>query len=127
MRTAIETDSAAAAIGPYSQAVRVGALLFVSGQIPLDPLTGDLVTGDITVQTDRVMRSIGAILEAAGTTFAGVARTTIYLVDLDDFAKVNEVYGSYFSPPAPARSTVQVARLPKGALVEIDVVASLTE
>lgn len=125
MRTAIKTESAAAAIGPYSQAVRMGGLLFVSGQIPLDPTTGDLVAGGIAVQTDRVMCSIGAILEAAGTTFADVARTTIYLVDLDDFAKVNEVYGSYFSPPAPARSTVQVARLPKGALVEIDVVASL--
>jgi 2-iminobutanoate/2-iminopropanoate deaminase len=125
MRTAIETDGAAAAIGPYSQAVRVGPLLFVSGQIPLDPATGHLVDGDIGVQTDRVMRSIGAILEAAGATFAHVVRTTVYLTDLGDFPAMNEVYGTYFLTPAPARSTVQVSGLPKGARVEIEVVASV--
>ena len=125
MRTAIETDGAAAAIGPYSQAVRVGPLLFVSGQIPLDPATGHLVEGDIAVQTDRVMRSIGAILEAAGATFAHVVRTTVYLTDLGDFPAMNEVYGTYFLTPAPARSTVQVSGLPKGARVEIEVVASV--
>ena len=125
MRTAIETEGAAAAIGPYSQAVRVGALLFVSGQIPLDPATGHLVDGDIGVQTDRVMRSIGAILEAAGATFAHVVRTTVYLTDLGDFPAMNEVYGTYFLTPAPARSTVQVSGLPKGARVEIEVVASV--
>ena len=125
MRTAIETDGAAAAIGPYSQAVRVGPLLFVSGQIPLDPATGHLVEGDIAVQTDRVMRSIGAILEAAGATFANVVRTTVYLTDLGDFPAMNEVYGTYFLTPAPARSTVQVSGLPKGARVEIEVVASV--
>ena len=125
MRTAIETDGAAAAIGPYSQAVRVGPLLFVSGQIPLDPATGHLVEGDIAVQTDRVMRSIGAILKAAGATFAHVVRTTVYLTDLGDFPAMNEVYGTYFLTPAPARSTVQVSGLPKGARVEIEVVASV--
>ncbi len=125
MRTAIETEGAAAAIGPYSQAVRVGPLLFVSGQIPLDPATGHLVDGDIGVQTDRVMRSIGAILEAAGATFAHVVRTTVYLTDLGDFPAMNEVYGTYFLTPAPARSTVQVSGLPKGARVEIEVVASV--
>ncbi len=115
MRTAIETEGAAAAIGPYSQAVRVGPLLFVSGQIPLDPATGHLVDGEIGVQTDRVMRSIGAILEAAGATFAHVVRTTVYLTDLGDFPAMNEVYGTYFLTLAPARSTVQVSGLPKGA------------
>ncbi len=125
MRTAIETEGAAAAIGPYSQAVRVGPLLFVSGQIPLDPATGHLVDGNIGVQTDRVMRSIGAILEAAGATFAHVVRTTVYLTDLGDFPAMNEVYGTYFLTPAPARSTVQVSGLPKGARVEIEVVASV--
>lgn len=125
MRTAIETEGAAAAIGPYSQAVRVGPLLFVSGQIPLDPATGHLVDGNIGVQTDRVMRSIGAILKAAGATFAHVVRTTVYLTDLGDFPAMNEVYGTYFLTPAPARSTVQVSGLPKGARVEIEVVASV--
>ena len=124
MRTAIETDGAAAAIGPYSQAVRVGQLLFVSGQVPLEPSTGELVDDDIGIQTDRVMRSIGAILDAAGASFADVARTTVFLVDLGDFPRMNEVYASYFTAPAPARSTVQVARLPKGARVEIDLIAS---
>lgn len=125
MRTAIKTDGAAAAIGPYSQAVRAGSLLFVSGQIPLDPETAALVDGDIATQTDRVMRSIGAILAAAGATFADVVRTTVYLTDLSDFAAMNEVYGTFVVAPAPARSTVQVAGLPKGARVEIDVVASI--
>ena len=123
MRTAIETDGAAAAIGPYSQAVRVGQLLFVSGQVPLDPSTGKLVDGDISIQTHRVMRSIGAILDAAGASFADVARTTVFLADLGDFPRMNEVYASYFVPPAPARSTVQVSGLPKGARVEIDLIA----
>lgn len=125
MRTAVETNGAAAAIGPYSQAVRVGSLLFVSGQVALDPTTGKLVEGDIGVQTHRVLRSIRAILEAAGVTFADVARTTVYLVDLGDFHRMNEEYATYFTAPAPARSTIQVVGLPKGARVEIDVVASL--
>ena len=127
MRTAIETDGAAPAIGPYSQAIRAGQLLFISGQVPLSPATGELVTGDIGAQTHRVMRSIGAILQTAGASFENVARTTVFLADLGDFAAMNQVYATYFTAPAPARSTVQVAGLPKGARVEIDVIASLPE
>lgn len=123
MKQAISTKDAPGAIGPYSQAVKSGDLLFLSGQIPLDPATGQLVTGDIATQTRRVMENLRAVLAAAGCTFADVVRTTIYLVDLGHFATVNEVYGSYFEPPYPARATVQVAALPKGAHVEIDVIA----
>lgn len=126
MRTAITTDGAAAAIGPYSQAVRAGSILFVSGQIPLDPETGALVDGDITVQTHRVMKSLDAILKAADSSLADVVRTTVYLIDLSDFPAMNEAYATYFQAPAPARSTIEVAGLPKGARVEIDVIASLT-
>ena len=125
MRTAIQTDGAPAAIGPYSQAVRTGQFLFVSGQIPLDPGTGELVEGGIVDETHRVMRSLGAILEAAGVSFDAVLRTTVYLTDLGEFAAMNEVYASYFTDPAPARATVQIAGLPKGARVEIDVIATL--
>ena len=127
MRTAIETDGAAPAIGPYSQAILAGQLLFISGQIPLSPTTGELVTGDIGTQTHRVMRSIGAILETAGASFEHISRTTVFLADLADFAAMNQVYATYFTAPGPARSTVQVAGLPKGARVEIDVIASLPE
>jgi len=123
MKQAISTKEAPGAIGPYSQAVKSGDLLFLSGQIPLDPATGQLVTGDITAQTRRVMDNLRAVLAAAGCTFADVVRTTIYLVDLGHFAAVNEAYGSCFEPPYPARATVQVAALPKGAQVEIDVIA----
>ena len=125
MRTAISTDAAPKAIGPYSQAVRAGSLVFVSGQIPLDPSTGTLVEGDIAAQTHRVFANLRAILEAAGTSLDHVVRATVYLADMNDFASVNEVYGSYFSSPAPARATVQAARLPKDARVEIDVIAAL--
>lgn len=125
MRQAITTSSAPKAIGPYSQAIRAGSLLFVSGQVPIDPATGELVEGDIATQTRRVFDNIGAILKAAHGTFDQVVRTTVYLADMNDFAAVNEVYGTYFSSPAPARATVQVARLPKDARVEIDVIASL--
>ena len=125
MRQAITTSSAPKAIGPYSQAIRAGSLLFVSGQVPIDPATGDLVEGDIAVQTRRVFDNIGAILKAAHRSFDQVVRTTVYLADMNDFAAMNEVYGTYFSSPAPARATVQVARLPKDARVEIDVIASL--
>ena len=125
MRQAVSTPSAPAAIGPYSQAIRAGSLLFVSGQIPIDPATGTLVEGDIAAQTHRVFRSITAILEAAGTSLDHVVRATIYLADMNDFAVVNEVYGGYFSAPAPARATVQAARLPKDARVEIDVIATI--
>ena len=124
MRQAISSDGAPKAIGPYSQAIRAGQLLFLSGQVPLDPATGQLVGGDIAAQTRRVMDNLGAVLNAAGLSFADIVRTTIFLADINDFAAVNEVYGSYFSAPAPARATVQVARLPKDARVEIDAVAS---
>ena len=127
MRTAIETDGAPGAIGPYSQAVRDGRMLFVSGQVALDPTTGELIAGDVAAQTERVMRSAGAILAAAGADFPDVVRTTVYLVDLADFGAMNEVYARYFTAPAPARSTVQVAGLPKGASVEIDMIAALPE
>lgn len=124
-RHAIATDTAPRAIGPYSQAVRAGHLLFVSGQIPIDPTTGQLVEGDVAAQTHRVMQNIGAILSAAGASFDHVMRTTVFLADMKDFAAMNEVYGSYFAAPAPARATVQVVRLPRDARVEIDVIAAL--
>lgn len=121
----IATKEAPAAIGPYSQAVRAGDLLFLSGQIPLDPATGELERGDIAAQTKRVMENLRAVLAAAGAGFDAVVRSTIYLTDLAHFAKVNEVYGSYFPSTPPARATVQVAALPRGAGVEIDVIAHL--
>ena len=125
MRTAVATERAPRAIGPYSQAVKAGDFLFLSGQIPLDPETGQVVTGDISAQTRRVMDNLQAVLAAAGVSLDAVVRTTIYLADLGDFATVNEVYGSYFASPAPARSTVQVARLPRDARIEIDAIAHL--
>ena len=120
----ISSNSAPKAIGPYSQAVRAGQLLFVSGQVPLDPTTGQIVAGGIAEQTRRVLDNLGAVLSAGGRSFADVVRTTIFLADMNDFAAVNEIYGQYFSEPYPARATVQVARLPKDARVEIDVIAS---
>ena len=125
VREAVASDAAPRAIGPYSQAIRAGSLLFVSGQIPLDPATGAMVEGDIAAQTRRVFANLQAILEAAGASFDNVVRTTVYLADMNDFATVNEIYGTYFSSPAPARATVQAARLPKDARVEIDLIASL--
>jgi 2-iminobutanoate/2-iminopropanoate deaminase len=125
MRQAISTDQAPKAIGPYSQAVRIGSLLFVSGQIPIDPATGSLIEADIATQTRRVFENIKAILAAAGATFDNVARTTVFLADMGDFVAMNEVYAGYFETPAPARSTVQAARLPKDARIEIDVIAVL--
>ncbi len=124
MKQAISSPGAPKAIGPYSPAIRAGQLLFVSGQIPLDPATGQMIGGDITAQTRRVLDNVGALLASGGLTFADVVRTTIFLADMNDFTAVNEVYGTYFSAPAPARATVQVARLPKDARVEIDVIAS---
>jgi len=122
----ILTADAPAPIGPYNQAVRAGDFIFCSGQIPLDPVTGELVPGDIGTQTHRVMRNVGAVLAAASATFANVVKTTIFLIDMGDFAAVNAAYGSYFEHDiAPARSTVAVAALPKGARVEIEVVAHL--
>ena len=119
----IVTDQAPAAIGPYSQAVKAAGLLFCSGQIPLDPVSGELISGDIRLETERVMENLRGVLAAAGCGFEQVVRTTIYLVDMDDFPAVNEVYGRYFSAEKPARATVAVAALPKGARVEIDAVA----
>ena len=127
MRTAITTKGAAGAIGPYSQAVRVGSLLFVSGQIPLDPSTGDLVEGDIALQTHQVMKNLSTILDAAGYKFSDVVRTSVFLIDLEDFSTVNEVYATYLPSPAPARSTVQVSGLPKRARIEIDLIAALPD
>lgn len=123
MRTAIRTPSAPAAIGPYSQAVQAGDLIFTSGQIPLDPATGALVEGDVATQTRRVLDNLAAVLAAAGASFADVVKTTIYLIDMGDFAAVNAVYGERFLGAPPARSTVAVARLPKDARIEIDMVA----
>jgi 2-iminobutanoate/2-iminopropanoate deaminase len=125
VREAVSTPSAPAAIGPYSQAIRAGSLLFVSGQIPIDPSTGAMIDGDVAAQTHRVFQNIGAILEAAGLSLGHVVRTTVYLADMNDFAAMNAVYATYFSAPAPARATVQAARLPKDARIEIDVIASL--
>ena len=125
----IRTSAAASAIGPYSQAIRSGQFLFVSGQIPIDPSTGDVVSGlkdgDIGAQTHRVLQNLAAIVEAAGGSLADVVRTTVFLADLADFAVMNETYATYFAAPAPARSTVQVAALPKGVRLEIDAIAVL--
>lgn len=123
MRRPVSTDAAPKAIGPYSQGIRAGQFLFISGQVPIDPDTGDLVPGDVAAQTERVLRNIDAILNAATLTRDDVVRTTVYLADLADFGAMNEVYGRFFSVPAPARATVQVARLPKDARIEIDAIA----
>jgi 2-iminobutanoate/2-iminopropanoate deaminase len=123
MKKIISTSEAPSAIGPYSQAVRSGNFLFCSGQIPLDPKSGQIVSGDIATQTRRVLDNIGAVLKADGLTFENIVKTTIFLTDLGDFQTVNELYGSYFKQQPPARSTVQVSALPKGAKVEIEVIA----
>ncbi len=125
MKQALFTQDAPAAIGPYSQAVASSGLLFLSGQIPLDPKSGTLVSDDVAAQTEQVMENLSAVLAASGATFADVVKTTIYLVDLANFAVVNEIYGRRFSVPYPARATVQVAALPRGAKVEIDAIAVL--
>lgn len=122
-KTIIRPRNAAPPIGPYNIAVRVGDLLFCSGQIPINPHTSELVTGDIEAQTERVMENIKAILDDQGLTFPSVVKSTVYMTDLGQFARMNEVYGRYFTGDAPARSTVQVAGLPRGANVEIDVIA----
>ena len=123
MKKIISTSEAPAAIGPYSQAVRVGSTVFCSGQIPLDPTTGQIVSGDISAQTKRVLENIGAVLRAEGLSFENLVKTTIFLTDLGDFQIVNEIYASYFNNQPPARSTVQVSALPKGAKIEIEVIA----
>ena len=124
-RSAVASPKAPTAIGPYSPGIRAGNLLFLSGQIPLDPATGTVVGSDITEQTEQVFRNIGALLDAAGATFADVARTTVFLVDLGEFAAMNAVYSRYVVDPPPARSTIQVSRLPRDVRVEIDVIAVL--
>jgi 2-iminobutanoate/2-iminopropanoate deaminase len=121
-RAQVQTDAAPAAIGPYSQAIRAGGLVFTAGQVGLDPTSGELVEG-VTAQADRALRNLAAVLDEAGTSFDRVVKTMIFLVDMADFAAVNEVYASHLSPPFPARSTIAVAGLPKGALVEIEMVA----
>jgi 2-iminobutanoate/2-iminopropanoate deaminase len=123
MKTVISSPAAPAAIGPYSQAIEANGLVFLSGQIPLDPATGQLVEGDATAQTERMMQNLEAVLAAAGCTFADVVRTGVFLVDLADFAKMNEVYSKRFASQPPARSTIQVAALPRGARVEIEMTA----
>jgi 2-iminobutanoate/2-iminopropanoate deaminase len=123
MKKVISTTAAPAAIGPYSQAIDTGSLVFISGQIPIVPETGKLIEGDIKVQTEQVMKNIGAVLAAAGMQFTNVVKCTCYLSDIADFKEMNEVYGSYFTSEPPARAALQVAKLPLGAKVEIDTIA----
>ena len=122
-KTIIKPAKSPAAVGPYSHAVRVGEMLFCAGQIPIDPKDCNLVIGDIKVQTERVLQNVKAILDDQGLTFANVVKSTVFLTDLANFAGMNEVYGKYFTDNYPARSTIQVAALPKGAAVEIEVIA----
>lgn len=125
MRELVTAAGAPKAIGPYSPALKVGNMLFLSGSIPLDPVSGQLVSGGIVEQTTQVMENIKSLLEAAGAGFNNVARTTVFMVDLGEFAQMNEIYAKYFTAPYPARSTVQVVKLPKDVRVEIDVIAVL--
>ena len=125
MWTSISTPDAPGAIGPYSPAIKAGNLLFLSGQIPLDPATGAIVDGDVTAQTEQVMRNIAALLKAGGAGYEHVVRTTVFLADMNDFAAMNAVYGRFVADPPPARATVQVSRLPRDVRVEIDVIAVL--
>jgi len=119
----ISTDDAPKAIGPYSQAIRAGGFLFTSGQVAIDPATQQVISGDVSVQTERVMKNLAGILKASGSSLEKVVRCTVFLKNMGDFAAMNEVYGRYFKQAPPARSTVEVARLPKDVLVEIDVIA----
>ena len=123
MREVISTQDAPQAIGPYSQAIRAQGLIFTSGQVAIDPATQQVIAGDVSAQTDRVMKNLAAILEASGSSLDKVLRCTVFLKNMGDFAAMNEVYGRYFKQSPPARSTVEVARLPKDVLVEIDVIA----
>ena len=123
MRTVIKTEQAPAAIGPYSQAIKSGDLLFCSGQIPIDPTNGEVFKGPVKEQAELVMKNVGAVLKAGGCDFKDIVKTTIFLTDMNDFAAVNEVYGKHFPSEPPARSTVAVAALPKGVNVEIEVLA----
>ena len=123
MREIVATEAAPQAIGPYSQAIRVGDFVFTSGQIPIDPKTGVFVEGGIAEQTEQVLRNLAEVLRAAGTSLDGVVKTTVFLADMGDFAAMNEVYGRFFSNEPPARSTVEAARLPRDARVEIEAIA----
>jgi 2-iminobutanoate/2-iminopropanoate deaminase len=127
MRTVISTPDAPKAIGPYSQAIRANGFVFVSGQVAIDPRTQEIATGDVAAQTDRTIQNLAAILQAAGSGLDRVVRSTVFLKNMNDFARMNEVYGKYFSSAPPSRSTVEVARLPKDVLVEIDVIALASE
>jgi 2-iminobutanoate/2-iminopropanoate deaminase len=126
MRQLVTAPDAPKAMGAYSPAIKAGNLLFISGQIPVDPATGNLNEGDIAAQADQVMRNLTALLRAAGASFTNVVRTTVYLADMNDFAGMNEVYSKYIVDPPPARATVQVARLPRDVKIEIDAIAVLT-
>jgi 2-iminobutanoate/2-iminopropanoate deaminase len=123
MRNVIATQDAPQAIGPYSQAIRAAGLIFTSGQIAIDPATSQVITGDVAAQTDRVLKNLDAILKASGSSLEKVVRSTVFLKNMGDFAAMNEVYGRYFKQEPPSRSTVEVARLPKDVLVEIDAIA----
>lgn len=123
MKTIVQTDKAPAAIGPYSQAVKAGGFVFLSGQVALDPASGQVVEGDVRAQTERVMKNLQAVLAAAGSSLAAVVKATVFLADMNDFAAMNDVYGRFFSSDPPARATVQAARLPKDVQVEIDLIA----
>jgi len=123
MREVIATDQAPKAIGPYSQAIRAGGLIFTSGQVAIDPATQQVIAGDVAAQTDRVLKNLSAVLQASGSSLEKALRCTVFLKNMGDFAAMNEVYGRYFTAAPPARSTVEVARLPKDVLVEIDVIA----
>jgi len=123
MREAIATNDGPKAIGPYSQAIKANGFVFLSGQIPLDPATQQLISGDVAAQTERVLQNLAGILKAAGSSLGQVLKTTVFLKNMSDFAAMNDVYGRYFTEAPPARSTVEVARLPKDVLVEIDVIA----
>jgi 2-iminobutanoate/2-iminopropanoate deaminase len=125
MTDAVATKDAPQAIGPYSQAIKAGGFLFSSGQIAIDPSTSQVIQGDVAAQTERVMKNLSAILQAAGLSLSRVVKTTVYLKSMGDFANMNEIYGRHFGEHRPARSTVEVARLPKDVLVEIDVIAEL--
>jgi 2-iminobutanoate/2-iminopropanoate deaminase len=123
MRAIISTNNAPQAIGPYSQAIKANGFIFVSGQVAIDPATQQVIEGDVSAQTDRVLRNLSGILEAAGSSLGNVVRSTVFLKSMNDFAAMNAVYAKYFNSVPPARSTVEVSRLPKDALVEIDVIA----
>ena len=123
MKDIIQTDSAPSAIGPYSQAIKAGGFLFASGQIPIDPKSGTFVSGGIAEQTEQVLKNLSAVLEAAGSGLDRVVKTTVFLADMDEFGAMNEVYGKYFSSRPPARATVEAARLPRDARVEIEAIA----